>query len=44
MKYAIENKGLQVFAYVIMSNHVHLIMQSSTGQLSNTIREYPPQQ
>ncbi|PRZ01020.1 REP element-mobilizing transposase RayT [Marinilabilia salmonicolor] len=38
LKYAIENKGLQVFAYVIMSNHVHLIMQSSTGQLSNTIR------
>ena len=23
-KYAMENKGLQIFAYVIMSNHVHL--------------------
>ena len=28
LKYAFENKGLQVFAYVIMSNHVHLIAQS----------------
>ena len=27
-KYAIENKGLHLFAYVIMSNHVHLIAQS----------------
>ena len=38
-KYAIENKGLHLFAYVIMSNHVHLIAQSSNGQLSATIRD-----
>jgi len=37
LKYTIENKGLEVFAFVIMSNHVHLIAQSSTGKLSNTI-------
>jgi REP element-mobilizing transposase RayT len=38
-KYSIENKGLQIFAYVIMSNHVHLVAQSSTGQLSDNIRD-----
>ncbi len=38
-KYAMENKHLQVFAYVIMSNHVHLVAQSTVGQLSNTIRD-----
>lgn len=38
-KYAIENKGLNIFAYVIISNHVHLIVQSSNGQLSATIRD-----
>ena len=36
-KYSIENKGLTIFAYVVMSNHVHLIAQSNNGQLSATI-------
>jgi REP element-mobilizing transposase RayT len=38
-KYAIEHKGFQLFAYVVMSNHVHLVAQSSTGDLSGTIRD-----
>jgi REP element-mobilizing transposase RayT len=37
LKFAMAYKGLQVFAFVIMSNHVHLVAQSSTGQLSDTI-------
>ncbi len=36
-KYAIEHKGMQVFAFVIMSNHIHIINQSVTGKLSSTI-------
>jgi REP element-mobilizing transposase RayT len=36
-KYSMENKGFQIFAYVIMSNHVHLIANSTIGQLSDTI-------
>jgi REP element-mobilizing transposase RayT len=36
-KYAIENKSFDVFAFVIMSNHVHLIAQSNNGRLSSTI-------
>jgi len=35
--YALENKGFQLFAYVIMSNHVHLIANSCAGKLSTTV-------
>jgi REP element-mobilizing transposase RayT len=38
-RYAIENKEFQLFAYVVMSNHVHLIANSAKGELSNTIRD-----
>jgi REP element-mobilizing transposase RayT len=38
-KYSVEQKGLQIFAYVIMSNHIHLIAQSSAGRLSDNIRD-----
>jgi REP element-mobilizing transposase RayT len=37
--YSIENKCFQLFAYVIMSNHIHLIAHSSEGKLSDTIRD-----
>jgi len=40
LKYCIENKGLQVFAYVIMSNHVHIVLNSTVGKLSDTIRDF----
>ena len=36
LKYAVGNKALTIFAYVIMSNHVHLIVQSNIGKLSDT--------
>lgn len=39
-KFSIENKGFQLFAYVIMSNHIHLIANSSEGKLSETIRDF----
>ena len=38
-QYAIRHKELQVHAYVVMSNHVHCIMRSETGRLSDTIRD-----
>ena len=37
LKYSQENKGLELFAYVIMSNHVYLIARSDTENLSQTI-------
>lgn len=39
LKYCQLNKGFQLFAYVIMSNHVHLIANSEAGNLSNTLRD-----
>jgi REP element-mobilizing transposase RayT len=35
-----ENKGLQIFGFVIMSNHMHIICNSSQGMLSDTIRDF----
>ncbi len=37
--YCIREKGLRIYGYVIMTNHVHLIANSSTGKLSDTIRD-----
>ncbi len=34
-----KNKQLEVYGYVIMSNHVHLILQSKNAKLSDTIRD-----
>lgn len=38
-RYSIENKGFQLFAYVIMSNHIHLIANSTEGKLSDALRD-----
>jgi REP element-mobilizing transposase RayT len=38
-KYSLENTCFQLFAYVIMSNHVHLIANNSDGKLSENIRD-----
>ena len=40
LKYCQENKGLQLFAYVIMSNHIHLVSRSEKGDLSGFIRDF----
>jgi REP element-mobilizing transposase RayT len=38
-RYCRQEKGLELFSYVIMSNHVHVIVRSKTGALSDTIRD-----
>ena len=35
-----KEKGLEIFAYVIMSNHLHLIVRSETSDLSGTLRDF----
>ena len=40
LTYCREKRGLLVLAYVIMSNHIHAILQSQTGDLSGTIRDF----
>ncbi|MFD0862222.1 transposase [Sungkyunkwania multivorans] len=39
LNYCIDHKGMVLFGYVIMSNHIHLIMQSEDGDLSGLIRD-----
>ena len=40
LKFCQGNKGLEIYAFVIMSNHIHILLRSSTGKLSDTIREF----
>ena len=40
LKYCQTNKGLEIYAFVIMSNHIHLLIRSDIGKLSDTIREF----
>ena len=41
LEYCINNKGLELFAYVIMSNHIHLIVRAKPGFInSNIIRDF----
>ncbi|MCX2680549.1 transposase [Galbibacter sp. EGI 63066] len=39
-KYCIKNKGMILYGYVIMSNHVHMVVQSEKGELSDLIRDF----
>ncbi|HLO58481.1 MAG TPA: transposase [Bacteroidales bacterium] len=40
LRYCQLNKGLDIFAFVIMSNHLHIIVQSIKGDLSGTLRDF----
>ena len=40
LKYCQKEKGLEIYAYVIMSNHIHLLVRSSKDDLSGTIRDF----
>jgi REP element-mobilizing transposase RayT len=40
LTYCQQNKGLSIYAYVIMSNHIHLLVQSQTNNLSDTLRDF----
>ncbi len=41
LKYCREHKGLEIFAWVIMSNHIHLIISCKDGyNLSDILRDF----
>lgn len=40
LDYCINNKGMILYGYVIMSNHIHLIIQSENAKLSDLIRDF----
>lgn len=40
LRYCQQNKGLEIYAYVIMSNHIHLLVRSKKSNLSDVIRDF----
>lgn len=41
LKYCVKNKGLVIYAYVIMSNHIHMIVKTRNDEdLRNIIRDF----
>ena len=40
MKFCRSHKDLEVYSYVIMSNHVHVIWRAKNGDLSDIIRDF----
>jgi REP element-mobilizing transposase RayT len=40
LRFCRQHKGLEIYAFVIMSNHIHLLILSEHAKLSDTIREF----
>ncbi|WP_121966659.1 transposase [Myroides sp. N17-2] len=40
LEYCIKEKGMLLYGYVIMSNHIHLILQSKHSKLSDLVRDF----
>jgi REP element-mobilizing transposase RayT len=40
LNFCVENKGLKIYSYVIMSSHLHMIAKAQNGNLSDVIRDY----
>ncbi|HQO32299.1 MAG TPA: transposase, partial [Chitinophagales bacterium] len=39
LRFCIRNKGLEVHAWVIMTNHVHLIVSTDKNRISDIVRD-----
>ncbi len=40
LRFCQQEKGLKIYAWVIMTNHIHLIVQSDKVPLSDIIRDF----
>jgi REP element-mobilizing transposase RayT len=40
LRYCKKNKGLKIYAWVVMTNHCHLIVRSEGYRLSDVIRDF----
>ena len=41
LNYCVENKGLTIYAWCLMSNHMHIVCKANEGyKLSDTIRDF----
>ena len=39
LRYCQQHKGLEIYAYVVMSSHIHLIAARTEGNLSDVLRD-----
>lgn len=40
LRFCQKEKGLKIYAWVIMTNHIHMIISSDQEELSNIIRDF----
>ncbi len=40
LEYCRKSKGMILYAYVIMTNHMHVVMQSKNDDLSGLVRDF----
>ena len=40
LNFCSENKGMNLHAWVVMSNHIHLIISSDTNKIENIVRDF----
>ncbi len=40
LKFCQQKKGLEIYSYVIMTNHLHLIVSRAEGELSDVLRDF----
>jgi len=40
LKYCQQNKGLEIYGYCVMTNHIHMIIGSEIGILSDIVRDF----
>jgi putative transposase len=40
LEFCRKNKGLEVYSYVIMSSHIHLILRQKEGKLNDWLRDF----
>ena len=40
LNFCCDNKGMNLHAWVVMSNHIHLIISSDTNKIENIVRDF----
>jgi putative transposase len=40
LKFCVEKKGLEIYAFCLMTNHLHMIAACPTGDIGKVIREF----
>ena len=40
LNFCVQEKGLEIFAYVIMSSHMHMIARAKNADLSDIVRDF----